>query len=232
MSAPTTHAAVPAPPDRAYQLFGPRLPLARTYVESLCTVAVDRGLFGPREPERVWERHVLPGAALGELVPPNVRVADVGSGAGLPGIPLVIARPDVRLTLVEPMQRRVQYLNEVAEALRLDITVVRARGESAAGVDVDVVVARAVAPLSRLLPLTLPLLGSGGTVLAVKGRSAETELHEAAAALAAASATAEVKTVGEGADTTRVVVVDVPPERVRSQARTAQLARARMRGAR
>ena len=205
--------------------------MAAHYVELLCTIGVERGLFGPREPDRVWERHVLPAAALGELVPPGVRVADVGSGAGLPGIPLAIARPDLAVTLVEPMLRRVHFLEEVVTELGLAaVTVVRARGESAA-VEVDVVVARAVAPLTRLLPTTAPLLVDGGTVLAVKGRAAQDEIDAAVDVLQKWQAHAAVTSVGDGTDVTTVVVVDVAADRVRSQAQRDSGRRTKSRGA-
>jgi 16S rRNA (guanine527-N7)-methyltransferase len=222
---------VPPPPARAHEVFGSRVDLAARYAAQLCTVAVERGLFGPREPERVWERHVIPGGALGSLVRPGERVIDVGSGAGLPGIPLAIARPDVAVTLLEPMERRIVFLQETAAELGLSIDIVRGRGEAAEHVRGDVVVARAVAPLSRLLSLTLPLLEAGGRVLAVKGASAADEIAAAADDLAAAGSIADITQVGQDADLTTVVVVQTGEVRAHSQPRRPPARRQGTRGA-
>ncbi|SDC80253.1 16S rRNA (guanine527-N7)-methyltransferase [Actinokineospora iranica] len=142
---------------------------------------VERGLIGPREVDRLWERHVLNSAVIGERVGDGVRVVDVGSGAGLPGIPLAIARPDLSVTLVEPMARRVAWLDEVVETLALSsVTVLRGRAEEpsvrsrVAGA--DVVTARAVAPLAKLCGWCLPLLRTGGVLVALKGASAAEEI--------------------------------------------------------
>jgi len=138
----------------------------------------DRGLIGPREVDRLWERHLLNCAVLGEVVPAAVTVADLGSGAGLPGIPLALARPDLTVTLIEPLLRRATFLNEVVEALRLSrVEVVRSRGEDLHGRRTfGVVTSRAVAPLGRLLGWSVPLVADGGTVVAMKGASAADEV--------------------------------------------------------
>lgn len=170
--------AVPAAPPAAEQVFGTRLPLAERYAELLVTTGIERGLLGPREADRVWERHLLNCAVIEELVPAGCLVVDIGSGAGLPGIPLALARPDLQVQLVEPLLRRTTWLHEVVEQLGItdSMTVVRARAEEVAPGVADVVTSRAVAPLSGLLPLSARLLRSGGAVVAIKGRSAADEL--------------------------------------------------------
>ena len=148
------------------------------------SAGVERGLLGPREASRVWERHLLNCAVIGELLPRAARVLDVGSGAGLPGIPLACARPDLRIDLVEPLARRVTFLEEAVAALTLAprVSVVRGRAEERAVVrrvaPVAWVTARAVAPLDRLAAWCLPLLEPGGRLLALKGRRAAQELNE------------------------------------------------------
>lgn len=168
-----------APPVGASDVFPETLRTAQEFADLLGVSGVERGLIGPREQAKLWERHILNSAVLGEVVPEGAHVVDVGSGAGLPGIPLRIARPDLNVTLVEPMARRVQWLEEVNDQLQLGITVVRARAEDASAdprcAEVDIVTARAVAPLARLMEWCLPLVRSGGTVLAIKGASAEAE---------------------------------------------------------
>lgn len=170
--------SVGPPPAVAEALFGPQLAVARQYAELLGSVGVERGLLGPREAARVWDRHLVNSVVLAELLPTGGSVLDVGSGAGLPGIPVAIARPELTVTLVEPMQRRTTFLEECVAQLSLaNVRVVRARAEELAGeVIVDVVIARAVAPLERLLGLTLPLVRPGGRVLAVKGDRVGEEL--------------------------------------------------------
>jgi 16S rRNA (guanine527-N7)-methyltransferase len=185
----STPAAVGGPaagPARA--LFGARLDLAARYAELLTTEGVVRGLIGPREAPRIWERHLLNCAAVAELIEPGAALADVGSGAGLPGLVLAIARPDLSVVLVEPMARRTAFLSEVVSALGLDaaVTVLRTRAEEATdrlpGGPADVVTARAVAPLDRLAGWCLPLAKAGGRLLAIKGASASAEAaaHEPA----------------------------------------------------
>jgi len=174
--------AAPDAPDSAAQVFGARLDLAREYAELLTGPGVERGLLGPREVERIWDRHILNCAAVAELIEPGASVVDVGSGAGLPGIPLAIARPDLVVTLVEPMLRRTDFLTEVVAALGLTATVVRGRAEDAAVraavSDADVVVSRAVADLEKLARWSLPLLRAGGRMLALKGERADAEVVE------------------------------------------------------
>jgi len=157
-----------------------RIVLAEQYVGLLSTIGIERGIIGPREVPRLWGRHVLSSAVVEELIPLKADVIDLGSGGGLPGIPLAIARPDLLVTLVEPMQRRVDFLTEVletlgitnAEVLRARADEVTPRGQS------DIVVSRAVAPLSKLVGWSLPLVRVGGTMLAIKGQGASLEITE------------------------------------------------------
>jgi 16S rRNA (guanine527-N7)-methyltransferase len=203
-------------PARAAAVFGPRLPLAIQYVELLATAGVERGLIGPAERPRLWTRHVLNSFAVAAALPaaptdsePGLRVVDVGSGAGLPGIPLLLARPDLRLTLLEPLARRAAFLNEAVVALGIEADVVRGRAEDVVEPRWDVVVARAVAPLERLLELADHLVQAGGVLLAVKGRSAAAEVEAAAAGVGRRSSRpAEVLTFGDdvaGATVVRVL---------------------------
>ena len=158
-------------------LFGDRLELAVAYAGWLAGAGTERGLLGPREADRLWERHLLNCAVLGELVPGGATVADLGSGAGLPGIPLALARPDLAVTLVEPLLRRATFLQEVVGDLGLGIEVVRSRGEDLHGLrSFGVVTSRAVAPLERLLQWSAPLAEPGGLVLALKGTTAAEEV--------------------------------------------------------
>ena len=170
--------AVSTSPEVAGAVFGDRLALAERYAELLATGGIERGLIGPREADRLWERHLLNSAVVGELVPDSARVLDVGSGAGLPGIPLAIARPDLQVELVEPLLRRTTWLEETVDELGLADTVVITRGKVVVigPRQVDVVTARAVAPLERLLPMCMPLLRPGGLLLAVKGEQAQAEV--------------------------------------------------------
>jgi 16S rRNA (guanine527-N7)-methyltransferase len=171
---------LPPAPDSAEKVFGALLPVATEFVGRLATDGVTRGLIGPREVPRLWERHMFNSAVVAEVVPHGARVVDVGSGAGLPGIPLGIARPDLELTLVEPMARRVEFLEEVVAALAgpsgLRWRVVRGRAEErsvakAVG-PVDVVTARAVAPLPRLVGWCRGLMRPGSQLVALVGASA------------------------------------------------------------
>jgi len=166
----------------AEKIFGDRLDLARRYVEHLETSGIERGLIGPREIPRLWGRHVLNCAVIESEIAHGSHVADVGSGAGLPGLCLAIARPDLELTLIEPLERRVIWLQEVVDDLGLDnVTVMRTRAELAVGlVKADVVTARAVSALSKLAGLTIPLLDGKGELVAIKGRSAAEEIEQAA----------------------------------------------------
>lgn len=168
-------------------VFGDRLPLAIRFAEHLVTSGVERGLIGPREAPRVWDRHILNCAVVADLVPDSANLVDVGSGAGLPGIPLALARPDLRIVLVEPLARRVEWLREVISELGLEVQVERGRAEEGAvrrrWEGADVVTARAVAPLHRLAGWCLPLLRPGGVMLAVKGASAPDEVRRDACAV-------------------------------------------------
>ncbi|MGU3436295.1 16S rRNA (guanine(527)-N(7))-methyltransferase RsmG [Actinomycetes bacterium M1A6_2h] len=168
-------------------VFGDREHLARSYHASLATDGVERGLIGPREVPRLWERHLLNCAVVAELIPTGASVVDIGSGAGLPGIPLAIARPDLRVCLVEPLLRRTVYLVEIVESAGLGIQVVRGRAEQPGVVKeaggADVVTSRAVAPLEKLAGWSLPLIHDGGVMLAMKGSTAEEEIDRDSAAL-------------------------------------------------
>lgn len=167
--------------EAAEKIFGDRLALAERYVEHLATSGTERGLIGPREIPRLWGRHVLNCAVIESEIAQGSHVADVGSGAGLPGLCLAIARPDLELTLIEPLERRVIWLQEVVDDLGLDnVTIMRTRAEQAVGmVKADVVTARAVSALSNLAGLTIPLLDGEGEVVAIKGRSAADEIEKA-----------------------------------------------------
>jgi len=166
-------------------VFGPRLPLAERYAELLTGAGTERGLIGPREVPRLWERHLLNCAVLTDAVSTSATVCDLGSGAGLPGVALAIRCPDLEVTLVEPLLRRSAFLHEVIDELGLQkVEVLRARAEELHGRrSFDVVTSRAVAPLPKLLRWSLPLVAPGGQVLAMKGGSAAAELHQAAAEL-------------------------------------------------
>lgn len=174
-------------PPPAVELFGDRLDLARRYVAHLVSTGVERGLIGPREAPRIWDRHILNCAVVAGLLPDGARVVDLGSGAGLPGIPFVLTRPDISLVLVEPLARRVAWLREVVEDLGLPVEIERGRAEESAvrarWEGADVVTARAVAPLGRLAGWALPLVRTGGTLLALKGASAVDEAARDAAAV-------------------------------------------------
>lgn len=188
-----------------------RLPLAERYTALLATEGVVRGLIGPREAPRLWERHVLNSAVMAEAIPDGASVCDIGTGAGLPGLVLAIARPDTRVTLVEPLLRRTTFLEEVVAELSLDhVRVVRGRAESLHGVDTfDVVTSRAVAPLERLLTWSMPLVAAHGALVAMKGQSVADEIDAAGSVLAQyRCGTPEVSVVGDG-------IVDPPTTLVR-----------------
>jgi 16S rRNA (guanine527-N7)-methyltransferase len=204
----------------AARVFGTALPLAERYAALLVGPGVERGLLGPREAERVWERHLLNCAVVAPALPSQARVADVGSGAGLPGLVLALVRDDLRVHLVEPLQRRSDFLHEAVTALGLaNVVVHRARAEELAGeLDVDVVTARAVAPLDRLAGWCLPLLPAGGTLLALKGVRAAEELAQAEPVLrrlGAAEWSVEQYRLDELSEPTTVVRVAVPARPLR-----------------
>ncbi|AUG78557.1 16S rRNA methyltransferase [Kitasatospora sp. MMS16-BH015] len=224
---------LPEAPPVAREVFGDRYETAVRYTELLATAGVQRGLIGPREVPRLWDRHVLNCAVLAELLPENASLCDVGSGAGLPGIPVAMARPDVSVTLLEPLLRRTTFLEEVVRELGLDnVTVLRGRAEEMVGkLSVDVVTARAVAPMERLAGWGLPLLRPYGQMLALKGDTAEQELAESRSALTKLGAVKwTVISVGEGTleTSTRVVQVEAgeSPGGVRAATRRAKAARA------
>ncbi len=163
-----------------------------------------RGLIGPREVPRLWRRHILNSAAVGSLLPASGTVADVGSGAGLPGIVLAIMRPDLEFDLIEPMERRADWLAEVIEALDLDnVTIHQVRAEELHKKRTyDVVTARAVAGMDKLLRFTVPLIGAGGRLLALKGRRVYEEIEDAKYVLkkfrAEVVAVHEIDVLGDG----------------------------------
>ncbi|MDX3309068.1 16S rRNA (guanine(527)-N(7))-methyltransferase RsmG [Streptomyces sp. NPDC054884] len=229
----TEAAELPSAPEVAREVFGDRFDDAVRYAELLAEAGVQRGLIGPREVPRLWERHLLNCAVLSEVVPEGVTVCDVGSGAGLPGIPLALVREDLKITLLEPLLRRTNFLTEVVELLGLDhVTVARGRAEEVMGTmpPVHVVTARAVAPLDRLATWGIPLLRPYGEMLALKGDTAEEELKSAATALSKLGAVGtSILQVGEGVvePLSTVVRVEVgeSPGGVRFAAKRAKAAR-------
>jgi 16S rRNA (guanine527-N7)-methyltransferase len=175
-------------------LFGESAKSINVYVDLLTSTAATRGLIGPREEGRVWDRHILNSIAVAELIPQQATVVDVGSGAGLPGIPLAILRDDLRVTLLEPLLRRSTFLEEAVIALDLGdrVTVVRARAEDHR-LTYDVVVARALAPLDRLLGWCAPLRRPAGSIVALKGQAAVSEVEQAGSMLRELRLRAEVR---------------------------------------
>jgi 16S rRNA (guanine527-N7)-methyltransferase len=194
----------------AVRLYRDNYKTIRQYVDILASRGVDWGLIGPREIGRLWERHILNSIALESLIPEGCRVADVGSGAGLPGIPLAILRPDLEMTLIEPMLRRSNFLTEALDELGLDdrVTVVRGRAEDA-DLHVDVVVSRAVAKLATLINWTADLIVDSGSLLALKGQSADDEVVKAKKELSKRRLFAEVLLIRADptSDVTRAVRV-------------------------
>jgi 16S rRNA (guanine527-N7)-methyltransferase len=175
----------------AAQVFGAALPVAVRFADLLVGPGVERGLIGPRETARIWERHLLNCAVVAEGIPEGAAVCDVGSGAGLPGLPLALVRPDLSVLLVEPLERRAEFLREAVELLGLRrVRVVRKRAEEMGPLTADVVTARAVAPLGKLAGWCLPLVRPGGTLLALKGARAAEELAAAESVLRRTGATA------------------------------------------
>lgn len=201
----------PVPPPLASEVFGDSLDLARQYAELLAGPGVEWGLIGPREVERLWERHILNSAAAAELIAHGTKVVDVGSGAGLPGIPIAIARPDLHMTLLEPMLRRTEFLKTVLETLGIQIQVVRGRAEDPAVskelAGADAVLSRAVASLDKLTRWSLPLLRPGGRMLALKGDRADDEVASGSKTMRALGAV-DIRVVrcGSSPDETTVVV--------------------------
>jgi 16S rRNA (guanine527-N7)-methyltransferase len=197
------HAEVSAAPQAAEALFGSAQDRAQRYAQILAGAGVERGLLGPHEIDRLWDRHILNSVAIAELLEPGERIADIGSGAGLPGIPLALARPDLRLTLIEPLLRRSEFLREVVEDLGVEITIVRGRAEDRSvrqqvG-EMDAVVSRAVAALDKLTKWSVPLLRPGGRMVAIKGERAEEEIREHRRVMASLGAV-DVRVMRCGAD--------------------------------
>jgi 16S rRNA (guanine527-N7)-methyltransferase len=172
----------PAPPAVVSERLAEYEPLLRRYAGWLAGAGTIRGLMGPREVPRLWERHILNSVALAELLPPKTRLVDIGTGAGLPGLAVACVRPDLHVDLVESLQRRTDFLLEVVADLGLAdrVRVIRGRAEDAAVIDTvgssPFVTARAVAPLDKLVRWSFPLLQPGGTLLAMKGSTAEEEI--------------------------------------------------------
>lgn len=187
-------------PSVAVELFGDRIELARRYTADLARRGEELGLIGPLELPRLWSRHILNCALVAPLLKPG-RVGDVGSGAGLPGLVLAIARPDAHLVLIEPMERRVEWLSSEAEELGLEnVTVLRARAEEARPQPLlDQVTARAVSALSKLIPITAPLVRAGGELILMKGERVADEVVAAEKAIRKARLSkAEVLVLGAG----------------------------------
>lgn len=197
-------------PTEASAVFGENLERARRFTAALGEHGEECGLIGPLEPARLWSRHILNSAVAAPLFASGARVGDVGSGAGLPGIVLAIARPDVQWVLIEPMERRVTWLQEQKDALGLDnVEIVRARGEEwTEGAVLDAVTARAVSALKTLIPLTAPLVRVGGELVLLKGANAANEIDAAAKQIRKYGLDdIRVEMVGDGviAEPTRVV---------------------------
>ena len=198
-----------AEPAAAAVLFGDQIEGARSFTNELARRGEELGLIGPLELPRLWTRHILNSALLAPLLEASGRVADVGSGAGLPGLVLAIARPDVEFVLIEPMERRTDWLRAESDRLGLqNVTVLRGRAEDVADdVVVDQVTARAVSALSKLIPLTVPLVRSGGQLILMKGARVDEEIEKARKVIVRKRLSdVEVLELGEGVvdETTRV----------------------------
>ena len=163
----------PTPELLAY--FGENQGKIQAFATLLKTTGIEHGLIGPKEGDRIWERHIANCIPITTIIPNGVRLADIGSGAGLPGVVIALARPDLKVTLIEPLQRRVDFLNQVIAELELPIKVVRGRAE-AVKMQFEVVTARAVAPLEKLIQISWHMIPKGGCLLAIKGESATEEL--------------------------------------------------------
>jgi 16S rRNA (guanine527-N7)-methyltransferase len=169
-----------AEPESAKAIFGPQIDKARAFAQKLANDSDDLGLLGPRELDKLWSRHILNSAVVSETVKVGDLVADVGSGAGLPGIPMAIALPEANFVLIEPMERRSNWMLGVIEELGLtNVEVRRARAEEVLDLKFDIVTARAVAALDKLLRLTVHLLKPGGSLIALKGSKAAEEIEAA-----------------------------------------------------
>jgi 16S rRNA (guanine527-N7)-methyltransferase len=202
-----------AEPVQAATVFGDRVGLARRYAELLTTVGIERGLLGPREADRVWTRHLLNATTLAADIAAGSSIVDLGSGAGIPGIPLALACPDLTVCLLEPMLRRVLFLEQCLAQLGLPITVMRGRAGDVT-MQVDTVVVRAVATLDRLIPLAGTLLRPGGRLLALKGESAAAEVAAAEPILGRIGAKVAIRSAtSPDGERTFVVRVEFPPQR-------------------
>ena len=205
---------VEAEPAEAVEVFGSHLPVVRRYAADLAEHGIVLGLIGPLELPRLWSRHVLNSGLLAAFIPQGASVADVGSGAGLPGLVLAAARPDTTVTLIEPMERRVAWLEQESARLGLENVVVeRARAEDAAPGRFDVVTARAVGALAGLLPITVPLGKPGGRLALMKGASVEAELakaHQVIRRLRLTDVHVEIAGRGMASLETRVLVATLP----------------------
>ena len=207
-------AGVPPPPSvEAVAEFGAALTKAERYAELLATDGVTRGLIGPRETSRLWDRHLMNCALVAEFLPERGELVDIGSGAGLPGIVLAMLRPSLHVLLLEPLLRRSVFLEECIRTLDLpNATVLRARAEdkAAAGIRADVATARAVAPLDKLAGWAAGLLRADGQLIAIKGQSAEAELADARPVLARLGVrSAEVLQAGHGRVVSATTIVRV-----------------------
>ncbi len=205
---PGANLVVENEPAAAAALFGGRIELARRFVADLAARGEELGLLGPLEMPRLWSRHIVNSALLAPLIRPGL-VGDIGSGAGLPGLALAIARPDAQFILIEPMQRRADWLLDESRLLELDnVEIVRARAEEARlSPLLDQATARAVSALSKLIPLTIPLVRSGGELLFLKGATVDAEVKAASAVIRRAGLSdVAVLTLGEGlvSEVTRV----------------------------
>jgi 16S rRNA (guanine527-N7)-methyltransferase len=224
-SNPAGHTVAPEPPESARTLFGDAVGAVTQFADLLAGPGVERGVIGPREVSRVWDRHLSNCGSLVELVPSGASVVDVGSGAGLPGIVMALTRPDLSVTLLEPLLRRTRFLEESLDRLGLGERVVVLRGraeEVSRRVSASVVTARAVAPLDRLAGWCLPLVESGGHLLAIKGGSAAEEMAAATPTIRRLGGSVpEIVQTGVGVldpPTTVVRVrVDGPPRRHRKR---------------
>jgi len=165
------------PTPELLAFFGQNQGKIQAYATLLETAGIERGLIGPKEGDRIWERHIANCIPITTIIKEGVRLADIGSGAGLPGIVIALARPDLKVTLVEPLQRRVDFLLEVVDQLKLPIQVVRGRAE-AVKMQFEIVTSRAVAPLEKLIQISWHMIPRGGSLLAIKGESAQEEIDK------------------------------------------------------
>jgi len=165
------------PTPELLAFFGQNQGKIQAYATLLETIGIERGLIGPKEGDRIWERHIANCIPITTIIKEGVRLADIGSGAGLPGIVIALARPDLKVTLIEPLQRRVDFLLEVVDQLKLPIQVVRGRAE-VVKMQFEIVTSRAVAPLEKLIQISWHMIPKGGSLLAIKGESAQEEIDK------------------------------------------------------